>query len=163
MARDDDEAGLIALIGDVFTEYDGCVLDVDGEMPELRGIATWFAAHDGRFWVAESETGAVVGCVGIAPAATEPGGAELKKFYVAKDWRAIGVGRALWEHVLAAAREREARFMDLWSDTRFQTAHAWYERKGFVRGPTTRDLHDKSQSVEFYFRLDLGTVLTCCV
>ena len=35
-ARDDDEPGLIALIAGVFAEYPGCVMDVDGELPELR-------------------------------------------------------------------------------------------------------------------------------
>ena len=52
-ARDADADELIALIGAVFDEYPGCVLDVDGEMPELRAIASAFNAASGRFWVAE--------------------------------------------------------------------------------------------------------------
>jgi len=40
VARDDDEAGLVALIGGCFAEYPGCLLDVDGEIPELRAVAT---------------------------------------------------------------------------------------------------------------------------
>ena len=46
-ARDSDSAGVIALIGRVFAEYPGCVLDVEAEEPELRAPAT----HFDRFWV----------------------------------------------------------------------------------------------------------------
>ena len=74
-ARDLDADALIELIGGVFAEYPGCVMDVDGELPELRRIASYFEEHAGRFWVAERD-GRVVGCVGVSPA-TAPEGVEL--------------------------------------------------------------------------------------
>src|SRR5262245_29152231 len=60
--RDEDADGLIALLGGVFAEYPGCVLDVDGELPELRAIATSFRRWGGRFWVDERE-GVVIACI----------------------------------------------------------------------------------------------------
>ena len=149
-ARDEDASGLIDLIGRTFAEYPGCILDVDGEMPELRRIASWFREHDGCFWVAERD-GRVVGCIGVTPAA-EPGGVELKKLYVSRDERKGGVGGRLVELVEREAARRGASFVDLWSDTRFTTAHAYYAKRGWVRGPSTRELHDVSATVEFYFR-----------
>jgi putative acetyltransferase len=155
-ARDDDALDLIELIGSVFGEYAHCVLDVDGEMPELRAIATWSKEHAGRFWVAQvpdvglRPNGArVVGMVGYAAAGD---GIELKKLYVHRHARVGGLGGKLLAVVEAAAAEQRAAFIELWSDTRFTTAHAFYERRGYVKGPTTRDLHDKSDSVEFYFK-----------
>ena len=153
-ARDDDAAGLIALIGGVFAEYAGCFLDVDGEIPELRAIATAYTKSNGRFWVCESDGGAVVGCVGLLPA-TEPGGIELRKLYVQSAMRKSGLGGQLCDLVEGHARSVGAKFVDLWSDTRFETAHRFYERRGYERGPHTRDLHDCSASVEFYFRKSL--------
>jgi putative acetyltransferase len=147
--RDSDAQGLIALIGGVFSEYPGCVLELDGEMPELRRIASYFAEHDGRFWVAERE-GEIVGCIGLTPA-SDPRGIELKKLYVRSTERKSGLGGRLVALVEAAAHERGAAFIDLWSDTRFTTAHAFYEKRGWVRGPNTRELHDLSQTVEYYF------------
>jgi putative acetyltransferase len=41
-ARDDDSSGVIALVGRVFAEYPGCLLDVDAEEPELRAPASSF-------------------------------------------------------------------------------------------------------------------------
>lgn len=154
-ARDDDAEGLMALIAAVFAEYEGCVFDVDGEIPELRRIASAFAEVNGRFWVAERD-GRVVGCVGVAPAHDRTG-VELKKLYVAASERRQGLGDRLCERVLEEARRRGARFIDLWSDTKFETAHAFYERRGWRRDGTTRELHDKSDTVEFYFRRELLT------
>ena len=60
VGRDTDAAGFIALIRDCWAEYPGCVFDLDGELPELRALASYFAEQDGALWVAEV-AGAVVG------------------------------------------------------------------------------------------------------
>ncbi|MBI4514455.1 MAG: GNAT family N-acetyltransferase [Deltaproteobacteria bacterium] len=150
--RDQDGPALIALIGAVFSEYPGCVLDVDGEVPELRAIATAFRRAGGWVWVAE-QAGTIVGCVGFTQAA-QPGGLELRKLYVARAARRQGLGARLCELVEAAARGRGAAFIDLWTDTRFADAHRLYERLGYRRGPT-RELHDLSATIEYYYRKDL--------
>jgi putative acetyltransferase len=152
-ARDDDAAGLIALIGGVFAEYPGCVLDVDGELPELRRIASAFAEKGGRFWIAE-RAAQVVGCIGLAPSGA-PCGVELAKLYVARELREAGLGSRLVELVERTAREQDARFVELWSDTRFVTAHRFYEKRGYLRSPETRELGDLSHTVEFHYRKEL--------
>jgi putative acetyltransferase len=152
-ARDADAEGLIELIGAVFAEYPGCVLDVDGEIPELRAIRTAFEGWGGRFWVAELE-GRIVGSVGLVPAQAGRG-AELRKLYVACECRRSGLGGALCARVEQEARARGAHFVELWSDTRFEDAHRLYEGRGYRRGPHTRELHDLSRSVEYYYRKEL--------
>lgn len=152
-ARDSDAPGLIALIGGVFSEYPGCVLDVDGEMPELREVASYHARAGGRFWVAE-RAGTIVGSIGFTRA-SEPGGIELRKLYVAASQRVHGLGGRLLALVEAAARAEKASFIELWSDTRFETAHRFYEKRGYVRSAHTRELHDLSNTVEFHFKKPL--------
>jgi putative acetyltransferase len=157
-AEDGDAEQLIALIGGVFAEYPGCILDVEGELPELLSIATAFRAWGGRFWVAEQE-GRVVGCIGARSrggAPERPWSVELCKLYVAREARRRGLGGALCALVEEEARARGAAFVELWSDTRFKDAHRLYERRGYARGPETRELHDRSASVEHFFRLDLS-------
>ena len=151
-AADADSEALIALIGGVFDEYPGCVMDVDGEMPELREIATHFRGLGGRFWVAE-RNGSIVGCIGSAPLPDR--GVQLHKLYVRADARRKGMGGALCDLVENGARQSGATRVELWSDTRFETAHLIYERRGYVRGSQTRELHDKSDTVEYFFRKDL--------
>jgi len=142
-ATDADSAGVIALIARVFSEFEGCVLDVDREEPGLRAPASTYD----RFWVVE-EDGAVVGCCACS---LRPGVVELKKMYLDRAVRGHGLGRRLIELVEAVARGTDAACVELWSDTRFTVAHAVYERLGYVRGPRTRDLHDLSHTQEYYF------------
>lgn len=153
-ARNDDEAGLIALIGGCFAEYPGCLLDVDGEIPELREIASYAERRGGRFWVAEA-AGTVIGCVGLAPTEIQFD-VELLKLYVDRTARGRGLGRRLVGMVEEEASRRQAELIGLWSDTRFTDAHRLYERLGYERRPETRELHDISDTVEFHYIKRLG-------
>ena len=150
--RDDDAKAVIELITAVFNEYPGCVMDVEGEMPELLALASHFQQAKGEMWIAE-RAGTVVGCAGYHP---KTGGVELKKLYVAREARGQGIGAALLIQVEEAARRKASLFIEAWSDTRFTTAHAFYKKRGFSRDGRTRALHDKSATIEYYFRKDLG-------
>jgi N-acetylglutamate synthase-like GNAT family acetyltransferase len=147
-AADADAKGVIDLIARVYAEYPGCVLDVEREEPGLLAPAS---AFDG-FWVLE-DAGRVVGCAAIA---FHSGFAEMKKVYLDRAWRGRGLGRRLVETVEEAARRRGARRIELWSDTRFATAHAVYERLGYVRTGRVRELHDLSRTTEIHFAKSLG-------
>ena len=152
-ARDDDSWDLIGLIAACWAEYPGCVLDVHGEEQWLLAPASAYAREDGRLWVAEQD-GRVVASVALKPTA-EPSGVALKSLYVARAARRRGLGDRLVDLVESEARRRGATFVELWSDTRFLDAHRLYERRGYSRGAHTRELHDLSLSVEFYYRNDL--------
>lgn len=145
--RDTDSAQIINLIATVYAGYPGCVLDVDREAPHLRSPATTFASWGGRLWVAES-SGRLTGCVGFA----DHGAAlEMKHLYVAAEARRRGLGSRLTRLVEDAARERARRRIELWTDTRFTDAHRLYERLGYGRGPETRELHDLSATIEYFY------------
>ena len=146
-AQNGDADGLIALIGPIFAEYD-CVFDVDGELPELRQIASVFARLGGEIWLAKTD-GEVVGSIGYVP---HDHGLEVRKLYVKRELRRQGIGQSLYQRIEEVAEMRRLRFVDLWSDTRFVDAHRFYEQRGFVRGDTLRELHDQSNTVEYYYR-----------
>ncbi|MBE7636956.1 GNAT family N-acetyltransferase [Sneathiella sp. P13V-1] len=149
--RDDDAEGLITLIEKCYAGYEGCVLDVDNEEPQLRHIKTYFEGLGGEFWVAEKE-GNVVGCIGYKPV---EGGVEIKHLYVDGDIRRQGLGTTLCDLVEEAAVKRKCEKIVLWTDTRFHEAHSLYERRGFVGKTETRELHDLSKSVEYYYEKTL--------
>lgn len=153
-AQNADADGLIALIGGCFAEYPGCVMDVDGELPELRAIADHFARRGGRFWVGEAADDAIVACGGVAPT-DNPRVAELLKLYVRADHRGRGLAGQLIDLIAQAAVRMGAWHLILWTDTRFTTAHRVYERRGFARQAETRALNDKSDTVEFHYARSL--------
>ncbi len=151
-ARDEDSDALIRLIGAIYAEYPGCILDVDLEMPELRKPASAAHADSGRWWVAELEN-AIVGSVAVVP--ENDGIVELKKLYVSAAARRRGLGAHLVALAESEARERNASTMVLWTDTRFADAHRLYARLGFVKAPRTRVLNDLSNTIEFHFAKEL--------
>jgi GNAT superfamily N-acetyltransferase len=73
-----------------------------GDDPGLAFDEHLAEAGEDRIWVAEAG-GVVVGLAGLLVAG---GRAELEPIVVAEAWRGHGVGRALAERVIAAARER---------------------------------------------------------
>lgn len=149
-ARDEDAGGLIDLIARCFADYPGCLLDVDGEMPELRAIATELEKLGGRFWVV-TRGEEIVASVGAVPS-PDGEGIELRKLYVAHVVRRRGLGRALCELVEEEGHRRGLSYVDLWSDTRFLDAHRLYRKLGYEDTRRTRELHDISDTVEYYFR-----------
>ena len=117
---------------------------MDAEAPELRTPARSFD----RFWILDRD-GEVAGCVG----STDTGGetVELEKLYVDGELRRSGWGRRLALLVEARARELGARRVELWSDTRFAEAHAFYLALGYEPTGASRELHDLSGTTELHF------------
>ena len=144
--RDSDADGYIALIGACWGEYPGVLLDVDGEMPELRALAAYYAGKGGALWAAEAE-GRIVGMV-----ATVPHGAgdwEICRVYTLPSTHGSGLGHRLLDAAEAHARAAGATRLVLWSDTRFDRAHRFYEKHSYVRHGPIRVLDDISNSLEF--------------
>jgi putative acetyltransferase len=146
-AEDGDAYGLIELIGSIFEDYENCVLDLDDLDKELLTIKTTCQFRGGNFWVAV-ENDKIIGCAGFI---RKDNICELKRLYVAKDYRRKGLASKLMDMVIFAAMANSARAVDCWSDTRFEEAHHFYLTHGFEKLPQTRRLNDPSDSTEFRF------------
>ena len=126
--RDDDGPGLIDLIRTCWVDYEDCVLDVDREAPELRRFASHVAERGGQLLVA----GKAEGLVAVVPG---PGdGWWINRMYVAPAHHGAGLADALMDRAEAAARAGGAERLSLHSDSRFLRAHAFYEKRSFLRG-----------------------------
>ncbi|HZF77211.1 MAG TPA: GNAT family N-acetyltransferase [Acetobacteraceae bacterium] len=147
--RDGDAEGFIALVDACWSEYPGCVLDVDAEVPELRALATYFAEAGGALWAAEAD-GRIIGMAGTRPL-RDDGAWEICRVYVDRAARGTGLAHRLLDTAEAHARAAGARRLVLWSDTRFEAAHRFYEKRGYVRQGSIRILDDLSHSLEFRY------------
>jgi GNAT superfamily N-acetyltransferase len=146
-ATNADSAAIVALIGGIYGEFDGVVMDLDGVDAGLRDPEGYDA-----FWVAERD-GAIVA---TGACSLGNGLVEIQKMYVARAERGSGLGGRLLEMAEQVGRDAGRTRAELWSDTRFQGAHAFYERRGYVKQPETRDLNDPSHTTEFHFVKRLG-------
>ena len=141
-----DAADVIALIGRVFEEY-GLVLVPADEVPDLLAFDRHYGAPRGAFFVAR-EAGVLVGSVGVERRDADT--AEVHRLYLDMRLRGRGIGRALLEAAIAWSRAAGAGHLVLWSDTRFDRAHALYERMGFRR-TGEREVPDVNQSREYRY------------
>lgn len=148
-ATDADSDAAIGVLRRCWTAYAGVVVDIDGELPEMRRFAAFYREAGGDAWIAELD-GAAVGCIAAAPD-DEAGRWLLHKLNVLPDARRRGIGRGLVERAEDAARAAGAREMALWSDTRFTESHALYAALGYLREPETRELGDLSNTREIRF------------
>jgi GNAT superfamily N-acetyltransferase len=80
-----------------------------------------------HIWIADSG-GTAVGMTGLIPATND---SELEPIVVARDWRGRGVGEVLARTVLAAAREREDRYLLTRPVARNEAALRFFHRLGF--------------------------------
>lgn len=149
-----DAEALIELVGSVYAEYPGCVLDLGGVDADLTAPRATSDEKGGDLWIVEDPDGEIVACCGWAPAG--PDAIELKRLYVRADARGRGIGAWLVGQVEQVARERGADRVVLWSDTRFTAAHRLYERLGYEPTGETRELDDPSDTTEYRFGRDLA-------
>lgn len=154
--RDDDAAGFIAVVSGCWAEYPGCIIDIDGEAAELRALASYCAGRGGALWAAEA-AGEIVGMVCTYPLADAAW--EIGKMYVARSQRGSGIATDLLDTAETHARAHGAARMKLWSDTRFDRAHRFYEKRSYVRAGPLRALDDKSNSIEFGYAKPLAGVV----
>ena len=150
IGEDADGPILIALIWSCWSAYPGIRMDVDQEMPELRALATHYADKGGVLWVAETN-GAVAGMIAISPLDRTNADWEISRLYVDPALHGAGLGQALLEQAEQHAIASGATRLLLWSDTRFDRAHRFYEKQAYIRCGPVQVLHDISNSIEFAY------------
>lgn len=131
-------------------------MDVDGEMPELHALASYYAAQGGALWVAE-DNAAVVGMIATRPSGAD--GWEICRVYLRPDLHGQGLAARLLQTAEAYAIAAGAARLFLWSDTRFERAHRFYEKHSYVRQGGVRALRDKSNSLEFGYAKPVDGVM----
>jgi ribosomal protein S18 acetylase RimI-like enzyme len=143
---DSDGPGIIALIWACWSAYPNITMDVDGELPQLRALGSYYADKGGTLWIAEADV-KIVGLIAVWP--MDDVTWEICQVYVDPALHGSGLGHALLDqaerHAIAAGAER----LVLWSDTRFDRAHRFYEKRSYVRQGPVRVLGDISNSLEF--------------
>ena len=103
---------------------------------ELDDPDAHILAHGGRIFMAQADGANVGEILGTCALLAEPDGAcELAKMAVHASARGRGVGRALGEAAVAAARARGAPRIDLLSKTVLGPAIGLYRALGFVEVP----------------------------
>jgi GNAT superfamily N-acetyltransferase len=134
-AREEDLPAVVALLADdplgetredPRTPLNAAYVDAFRDMQDQGNNRLLVAEHDGR----------VVGCLQlvILPGIARLGmrRAQIEGVRVARDQRGTGLGRKLFEHAIALAREESCGLVQLTTDRTRPDAHAFYESLGFT-------------------------------
>lgn len=128
--RDDLRVGEI--IRSCLTEYNAPKEGSALADPDLDCFSTVYASEGNAYWVAEDETGLVIGGTGIGRMEGAPGVCELRKMYCMPEARGTGVAHRLLETALAYANNYYSRcYLETFSN--MVPAHKFYEKHGFRR------------------------------
>lgn len=150
-ATDNDREAIIQLIDEIFQEYGDRVF-LEGAESDLMAISDEFYGKGGQFWVYEIDH-QIVGTAAVVP--DDAGKAVLKRVYLHKNYRGSGIADELLQKTQDWCRKNNFGTLCFWSDTRFERAHYFYEKRGFKRGGV-RQMNDGNMPYEeFYFEKNL--------
>lgn len=150
--QEGDGPGNVALVASVYAEY-GDICEPEGFDKDLVEVQATYLDGGGMFSVLVNADNQVCGTVAVTLLKDQR--CALKRLYLAKSLRGGGRGRALLEFAMSWAKDSGRTEMELWSDVRFEQAHALYLRLGFKQGQGTRTLADINKSVEYPFSRSL--------
>ena len=126
-------------VREIFREYAAWVGDdicFEAFQKELAGLPGRYAEPLGRLLLAW-ENGELAGCVGLREFA--PGAGEMKRLYVRSAFQGLGLGRALTERVIQAARVSGYAALKLDTLPKMQRAIPLYRALGFREIPHYSD------------------------
>lgn len=124
-----DALGEIAGLFRAYAAFLPIDLSRQGFDGELAGLPGDYAPPGGALLIARADDGTALGCVALRP--LSPGVGEIKRMYVTDAARGRGVGRALLEAVLVAARAAGYREVKLDTLGHLTAAQTLYRAYGF--------------------------------
>jgi len=170
-ALQSDSPEVVRVIKAVYDEY-GFTWDAEEYHADLYDLQGHYLDHGHPFFVAELEPGRLAGTAALdifptiegAPSTlTDFNGrvriagtdCSMERLYVDPEVRRLGVGRALANQLVESARDKQRNLMEIWSDKRFDKAHALYGSMGAVQ-VGDRICHDPDQSPEWGLSLRIS-------
>lgn len=99
------------------------------EQPDLLDIENSYQKQGGQFWVAINERKEVLGCIGLV--ALEQDNVALKKMFVSKNYRKVGLGKELLKTFVAYCQKEQKKAIFLGTTSDFKAAQYFYQKSGF--------------------------------
>ncbi|MCS5631608.1 MAG: GNAT family N-acetyltransferase [Pirellulaceae bacterium] len=154
-AQNSDKDRVVALIESCYQEHGDQVI-LNGDDSDLLNLEDNYRGQAGEFIFVEDQQQTIVGCHAVVPLDQQTHSCTFRRLYLHKSLRGMGLGHALMQWAIAWARSQGFQRVEFWSDTRFERAHIFFLRSGFLTDKTAREMDDGIQPYsEFFFWIDL--------
>ena len=147
---DTDAAAAAIVVQRVLHEH-GLPFEPRGLDADILAPGAHYGASGGAFFVAVDAAERVVGTAGLLR--TGPSSGEVRKMFLLPEARGQGVGRALLDAVLDAARTRGLERLTLTTRHRYDRAIRLYERAGFRPAGSAREPRAGDPGLTYALRL----------
>ena len=124
-----DHEDLIKMISRVLEEF-SMSIDKNGTDSELEHMAAVYGRDNAKFYVMEAG-GRIIGSVGVR--GIDKDTCELRKLYLLKEFRGLGLGRELLRHALTFSVNKGYKKIQLEVSAKHEQAMRLYEKAGFVK------------------------------
>lgn len=128
-ANNQDIPAIKELIFKVLLEF-GLQPDPESTDADLNDIETNYHQNNGVFHVIENPDGEIIGTGGITR--DSPTSCELRKMYLAKSTRGLGLGKKMLQQLLFDARKLGYKQVTLETASVLENAIALYQGAGFI-------------------------------
>ena len=128
--KEQDNAAVEAIIRSCLKEYGGDRQGTAWCDPDLGRFSEIYGEPEMRYWVAEDESGRILGGAGFGPLPGEKDVCELQKMYTLPEARGTGIAHRLVETVLQHAADHYALcYLETFSN--MTRAQSFYRKHGF--------------------------------
>ena len=149
-----DRQAVTTLIESVYGEY-GEQVCLDGAEADLLTLPEPYRQQGGEFVVLD-DGGRIRGTHAVLPLDHATRICTFRRLYLEPELRGQGWGERLMQWAVDWASERGFVRVEFWSDIRFERAHRFFRRLGFVSDGTVREMDDarsRSRAVRGLARL----------
>ncbi len=154
-AQNADKDRVVSLIESCYQEH-GDQIILNGDDSDLLNLEGNYRGRGGEFIIVEDQQQTIVGCHAVVPLDQQPRSCTFRRLYLHKSLRGMGLGQALMQWALKWARSQGFQRVEFWSDTRFERAHKFFLKAGFLTNNDARKMDDGIQPYsEFFFWIDL--------
>jgi putative acetyltransferase len=129
-ATNKDIPQIVALVKSILPEF-GLTYSPDSSEKDLLDIEATYMNSGGTFEVIEHRKSAIIGTVGLLK--VDESTIKLRKMYVDRSYRGLGLGKRLMEHALYKAAELQFEEIVLETVHSMTAAISLYEAYGFIK------------------------------
>ena len=139
-AKNLDFEAIFEIINTNYQRYGDCVW-LEGYDNDLVDTESSYSGKNGSFMVLEDK-GSIIGTHATQPIDISKGQLTFRRLYVKAEYHGSEAGKLLFDWAMNWTAEKKFKRVEFWSDTRYERAHSFFKKYGFINSGEIQHLND---------------------